>query len=500
MASLLTNCKTILSSLPVGLFDQRRNRLILQEAGTEIFKKAFRKEYRTLLTSCESVTVSHIYIASIRVSAVRKRPPGITHSANEQDADIDWNLGDGEGVSVSPVTPGVQTPCRTPSSLSSRIKARRPVYRTSPKCEDNPLGRQGLKGPTQSVQQRRPQRRRSRSVSAPQQGTRVRRRSNSVPRSLSCHVAEKKEQTSHRVQFAENEECVHSKVEDQTDEEPVVRGRSSFRLGARTPRSPTPFCRQPVNMASDDDEDDDEDVEEGHNESKTSYRFAEELEAATGCDNGDEWHVEAGAFAVDQQGKNGSSEGDDTKGTKHSVRFAQEESITEEFESTEAKKVMSRVPQSKGRVRSRRDPTPFVRRVYEDSESEDDENEDKSSKADECGSATVAGKNVDEESGDEFTTERKLPSHHRKRETSPMRDEVVQTERIPLRDRFGTSEVAEQSPEPRKRTVQFSDLPSRESVPGSDLKKVSSRRPTPFGLREYSIHDEYDDDDANSSS
>lgn len=500
MTALLANCKTILSGLPLGLFNNRQSQSVLQDVETDVLRGAFRTKPRSLLSSCEPLPITHIYVPSTKVPVGRIRPPRIAHSANEQETDSECFSDDSESMRVSPVTPAYPDPRRTPSSPSKRVKPRVSDCKTSPKCQEKPLAFQG--GSTgQKIQKRRPQRRRSRSVAPPQQKTRVRKRSSSVSQVTGCQAAEQKEPKPLHVRFAENETYVLSREEDdEADEDTPARGRSSsIRIGGvRTPRSPTPFCRRPLNISDDDDEEDEhneEDTGEQNDKRLGSRGFADESGADAQQVDKNWLHSESFAFEADRREEVVCTETHDSKSARHSVRFAQQELVCDR--SFKAEEVTFRVPQSKGRTRSRRDPTPFVRRVYEPSDSEEDEVEDKSSKT-EGGTIITANNGSDEGSEGESASEDEQ-RRHRVRETSPMRDEVVHNERIPLRKRLGVNDTNEQSPKGRKRQVQFSDLPSREHNTDSNLKKVSSRRPTPVGPRGYTVDQEEDDSDVCSS-
>lgn len=313
-------------------------------------------------------------------------------------------------------------------------------------------------------------------------------------------MGEQKELKPLHVRFAENEIYLHSREDDETDEDIPVRGRSSLRPGARTPRSPTPFCRQPLNIASDEDEteDDGENSEERKDVAQTSQLFVNESGDTARRRDKEEWHLESYEFGATKREDIVSNDNRGSRSARHSVRFAKQEERSDEFENTKVEKVTTRVPQSKGHVRSRRDPTPFVRRVYESSESEEDEIEVKSSKTDEGGTTVMVEKDSDEESGEECASEGEQ-QRHRVREISPLRDEVVQKERVPLRERFGVNNTSGQNPKARKRQVQFSEPPPCERDSDSNLKKVSSRRPTPVGPRGYTIDQEDDEDEVYSS-
>lgn len=320
---------------------------------------------------------------------------------------------------------------------------------------------------------------------------------------MGCQAAEQRGPKPLHVRFAENETYLLSREEDdEADEDTPVRGRASIPLGVRTPRSPTPFCRQPLNISDEDDEDDEEDED---NEEDTGERndvrlgsreFADES-GATAQQVVKDWsHSESFVFEDVQREEVARTETHGSKSARHSVRFSQQEITCDK--SFKVEEVTFRVPQSKGRTQSQRDPTPFVRRVYEPSESEEDEAGDKSSKTDEGGTTVTPNNDPDEKSGGESASEDEQRPH-RVRETSPMRDEVVQNERIPLRERFGMNGTNEQIPKARKRQVRFSDLPSREHNTDSNLKKVSLRRPTPVGPRGYTIDQEEEDGEVCSS-
>lgn len=488
--SILTNCKATLSIIPIRLCGYFQPQVMTISKQRKLLKIGFRQEICSLFTSCQPINISHIFLASTMECSNTDWNSEGSKFAMENDIDKDLDHHDNNTMVTSPVSPGSQTPHRSTSSLSTRIKSRRPVCRPTTRTRGKSPGCQGNKGSPPSILQRRPQRRRSRSVSAPQQRVRVRKRSTSVSRlTISCTESENATQEVHCVRFSEN---VMHPMETSAEMEDSLRGRSSFRTNERTRRSPTPFCRNVVPISSEDeDEDGDTQEDNKHNDSAEQLNIPPTPEPRKHDSSQKIMTGEGDGFYKEVD------EDREMKTAKATVRFACQNLSPKIYEGQD-EMTGPTTPRTKVNGRSRRAPTPFVRRVYEDtgpSDSEGEENDDRSSKT---GDSMLAMTSENDLNEDEYSPTGRNDdgnrSHPRKREPSPMGDEVVQKVRVPLRERYGNNLSVEPGEGRRVRQVQFSDLPSRDwEDDDSGLKKVSSRRPTPFGLREFSVDGEVDE-------